>query len=91
MLSLKLLSFSDSDMQTNIEHIYEGIQGLSFQIPEQVFQAFDTLTRFVGYIMPLRLYTPIIVLILGYWLLLITSASMKFTFNIVKRLVSFFV
>lgn len=63
-------------------YIINSAQGIPFAIPEQIFVAIDSLTRVVGYIMPLRLYMPIIVLILGYWLILIMFNVLKATFNI---------
>lgn len=74
----------------NIQNLWNGILALDFAIPEQIFLALNVLTRFVGYIMPLRLYTPIITLILGYWFLMILSSSTRFVFNLVKKLIPFF-
>ena len=85
------ISIEDGDAIDNISSIFEAIKALSFEIPEQVYQAFEVLTKVVGYIMPLRLYTPIITLILGYWLIMIMGAAVKFVFNLVKRLAAFFV
>lgn len=74
----------------NIQNLWNGILALDFAIPEQIFLALNLLTRFVGYVLPLRLYTPILTLILGYWFLMILSASTRFVFNLVKKLIPFF-
>ena len=85
------ISLQDGDTMGNVSSIFDAVGTLTFQIPEQVYQAFEVLTRVVGYIMPLRLYTPIIYLVLGYYLLMIMGASIKFLFNLVKRIAAFFV
>lgn len=82
-------NFFDSAFE-NIQNLSNGILALDFAIPEQIFLALNVLTRFVGYILPLRLYTPIITLILGYWVLMILSYSTRFVFNLVKKIVPFF-
>lgn len=74
----------------NIQNLWNGILALDFAIPEQIFIALNFLTHYVGYFMPLHLYMPIITLILGYWFLMILSASTRFVFNIVKKLIPFF-
>lgn len=87
MTFLKNLS---SDSIPVLDDISNAVQTLQFTIPDQVFQAFDTLTRVVGYIMPLRLYTPIITLILGYWFIMIAAAFAKFLINLLKLLPAIF-
>lgn len=89
--NLPEISIEDGASLGNISSIFDAVQGLSFQIPEQIYIAFDVLTRVVGYVMPLRLYTPIIALVLGYYLIMIIGAALKFTFNILKRIAAFFV
>lgn len=74
----------------NIQNLWNGILALDFAIPEQIFLALNVLTHYVGYFMPLHLYMPIITLILGYWFLMILSASTRFVFNILKKLIPFF-
>ena len=81
MLLKFLSSNSDENLSDLLSDFSNSITTISFSIPEQVYQAFDVLTRVVGYIMPLRLYTPIISLILGYWFILIVGAFIKFVFN----------
>ena len=84
---LKILSSStEGDISDFFDNFTNSISTITFQIPEQVYQAFEVLTKFVGYIMPLRLYTPIITLVLGYWFILVFGASVKFLFNIFKRI-----
>lgn len=73
-----------------IQNLWNGILALDFAIPEQIFLELNLLTRFVSYILPLRLYTPIITLVLGYWFLMILSYSLRFVFNLVKKLIPFF-
>lgn len=73
-----------------IQNLFYGIHALDFAIPEQIFLALNVLTHYVGYFMPLRLYRPIIILILGYWFLMILSSSIRFTFSAVKSLIPFF-
>ena len=90
MLLPKLLTTYDDDIISDINDVVNATSSLTFAIPEQVFQAFDTLTRYVGYIMPLRLYLPIIALVLGYWFLVIFGAATKLTFNLIKRVVAIF-
>lgn len=81
-------NFFDSSIE-NIQNLWSGILSLDFAIPEQIFLVLNILTHYVGYIMPLRLYTPIITLILGYWFLMILSYSIRFVFNLVKKLIPF--
>lgn len=61
----------------NIETVSNSIHGLNFVIPEEIFSVLDTLTNVIGYIMPLRLYTPIITLILSYWAICIVGYVYK--------------
>lgn len=57
------------------EDIKNAIVSLDFTIPTEIFSALDILTHCLGYIMPLRLYSPIITLVLGYWFILILIKS----------------
>lgn len=72
------------------ENIFEAIANLDFVIPTEIFLAFDSLTNFVGYIMPLRLYIPIITLILSYWFILICAKSLSMVINSISGLASLF-
>lgn len=72
------------------ENIFEAVANLDFVIPTEIFLAFDSLTNFVGYIMPLRLYLPIITLILSYWFILICAKSLSMVINSISGLASFF-
>ena len=74
--------FSGGNYEDSYSYIINGAKGIPFAIPEQIFVAIDTLTRVVGYVMPLRLYMPIIILILSYWLVMILFSVLKATFNI---------
>ena len=86
----KVLSSSAESTSLSYDDFLNFITTLTFQIPEQVYQVFDTLTRYVGYIMPLRLYTPIIAVILGYWFILILGAFAKFSMNLILKIVTLF-
>lgn len=72
-----------------IQELWEGILSLDFAIPEQIFLVLNILTHYVGYIMPLRLYTPIITLILGYWFLMILSHSIAFVSGLLRKFIRF--
>lgn len=43
----------------------DSLRSISFDIPDEVFQGLLYLTKFVGYFFPLRLYLPIIMLVLS--------------------------
>ena len=72
------------------ENLFEAIANLDFVIPTEIFLAFDSLTNFVGYVMPLRLYFPIIALILSYWFILICAKSLSMVINSISGLASLF-
>lgn len=71
------------DVISKQQNFIEAIINLDFSIPTEIFYVLHSLTNFVGYIMPLRLYMPIITLILSYWFLMISVTAGK-------GLVSFF-
>lgn len=82
---MNLFSFFSS-----IVDIVEAIIALDFSIPSEIYLAISSLTNFVGYVMPLRLYSPIIYLILGYWLLLIMVKTFDACIGIAGKLFSLF-
>lgn len=64
----------------DISHLWdliEQIKNLDFSIPSDIFNALYALTNFAGYILPLRLYSPILLLILSYWALMIAVNAGK--------------
>jgi len=71
-----------------IEDIINSIQSLDFTIPAEIFSVLDILTHCVGYIMPLRLHTPIITLVLGYWFILILIKSYQATSSFLSNVFS---
>lgn len=71
------------------QSLFDAISNLDFSIPIEVFLAFDSLTNFVGYIMPLRLYLPIILLILSYWFILIVSNAFRMGLSFIGTVASF--
>lgn len=70
----------------NMRSFADSLHGLNFTIPEEIFAVLDSLTNVVGYIMPLRLYTPIITLILSYWLICIVGYVYKGSIRIFSGL-----
>lgn len=76
------------DFRDNMQSIAESIHGLNFAIPEEIFIVLDTLTNVVGYFMPLRLYTPIITLILSYWAICIVGYVYKGSVSLIGGLTS---
>ncbi len=48
-----------------LSDIIDKLHIIRLEIPEQVFQGILYLTKFVGYFFPLKLYLPIITLVLG--------------------------
>lgn len=46
------------------EQLFDSQFYVTFDIPDAVFQGLSYLTKFVGYFFPLKLYLPIIILIL---------------------------
>lgn len=70
-------------VSSSLDDLVQSITNLDFAIPPEIFSAVSSLTNFVGYIMPLYLYMPIITLILSYWFLMIAV-------NAGKSLISFF-
>ena len=83
-----------SDVWQNIKDFLYNISNeqaaLNFAIPDPIYQGLDILTNVVGYIMPLKLYMPIITLVLGYWLLMITAYFVRWSFNAVTSIASAF-
>lgn len=77
------------DYHENMQTIGESISGLNFAIPEEIFIVLDTLTNVVGYFMPLRLYTPIITLILSYWAISIVGYVYRGSLRLFNGLSSF--
>ena len=71
-------------------HLVNSIGNLDFDIPAEIFFALSSLTNFVGYIMPLRLYFPIIILILSYWFLMIAVNAGKAMLSFTTSIVTFF-
>ncbi len=80
---------SDKDSNTFL-NLIESVKNLDFAIPYEIFIALSSLTNFVGYIMPLRLYLPIITLILSYWFLMISINAGKGLLSFIGMLGSFF-
>ena len=80
-----------SEKETNtFFNLIESIKNLDIAIPHEIFTALSSLTNFVGYIMPLRLYLPIITLILSYWFLMIAINAGKGLLSFIGMLGSFF-
>lgn len=80
---------NDFNLQGQQQDIFNAIINLDFSIPTEIFLAFYSLTNFVGYFMPLRLYLPIITLILSYWFILIVSNAFRMGLNFISNVVSF--
>lgn len=80
---------SDADF-SYFNSLIESIQNLDLSIPSEIFLALSSLTNFVGYIMPLRLYIPIITLILSYWFLMIAINAGKGLLSFIGTLGTFF-
>ncbi len=74
-----------NDVWRNIKDFWHNVSNeqsaLFFEIPDPIYQGLDILTNVVGYIMPLKLYLPIITFVLGYWLLMITAYFVRFCYN----------
>lgn len=81
---------SETDSNTFL-NLIDSVKNLDFAIPYEIFTALSSLTNFVGYIMPLRLYIPIITLILSYWFLMIAINAGKGLLSFIGMLGSFFV
>lgn len=80
-----------SEKETNtFFNLIESIKNLDIAIPHEIFTALSSLTNFVGYIMPLRLYLPILTLILSYWFLMIAINAGKGLLSFIGMLGSFF-
>lgn len=75
--------------RTNFDNIITSIQSLYFVIPDEIYLALDTLTHYVGYFIPLRLYMPIITLTLGYWFIMITVRALNGCLSFVTRFLPF--
>lgn len=75
--------------RTNFDNIITSIQSLYFVIPDEIYLALDSLTHFLGYIMPLRLYMPIITLVLGYWFIMISVRALNGALSFVKGFLPF--
>lgn len=80
---------SETDSNTFL-NLIDSVKNLDFAIPYEIFTALSSLTNFVGYIMPLRLYIPIITLILSYWFLMIAINAGKGLLSFIGMLGSFF-
>lgn len=65
------------DVISKQQSFFDAIINLDFSIPTEIFYILHSLTNFVGYIMPLYLYMPIITLILSYWFLMISVTAGK--------------
>lgn len=78
------------DFFSKQQNFFDSIINLDFAIPAEIFAALSSLTNFVGYIMPLKLYMPIITLILSYWFLMISVTAGKAAFSFVGTMSSFF-
>lgn len=89
-MNIRNLSFLTEDFFSSIDRVTNGIASLTFEIPDQIFLVLQSLTKVVGYVMPLRLYTPIINLVLAYWLLMITIRFMNGASNLIGNIASFF-
>lgn len=77
------------DFFTSQQNFFDAILNLDFSIPPEIFYVLHSLTNFVGYIMPLYLYMPIITLILSYWFLMISVTAGKACINMFGSLSSF--
>lgn len=86
---MKFIAISD-DYLENTQNIFTAVSSLDFSIPVEIFSALDLLTHCVGYIMPLRLYKPIITLILGYWFILICASGYRIMSGFLNNLFSVF-
>ena len=75
--------------RTNFDNIITSIQSLYFAIPEEIYIVLDTLTHYVGYILPLRLYMPIITLVLGYWFIMISVRALSGCLSFIKTFLPF--
>ncbi len=75
--------------RTNFDNIITSIQSLYFAIPDEIYLALDSLTRFAGYILPLRLYMPIITFFLGYWFIMISVRALNGALSFVKSFLPF--
>lgn len=71
------------------QNIINSVSSLGFTIPTEIFSSLDILTHCVGYVMPLRLYSPIITLILSYWLTLIVASAFRGMTSFVGNMFSF--
>lgn len=80
---------NEYDYLGKYEDIHADISSLDFSIPPEIFIAFDSLTEFAGYFMPLRLYLPIITLILAYWFIMITTNIFKMSVSFIGSFSSF--
>lgn len=69
---------SDTPIINDHDGLINAILNLTFLIPPEIFYGLDLLTKYVGYIMPLRLYIPIISLTLAYILYMIISKTFRF-------------
>lgn len=86
---MKSMNFSLEDWFSQLHSIADDVNALNFAIPEQIFVVMNSLTNVVGYIMPLRLYIPIITLVLGYWFVCIFAAAYRMSFSLLGGLSSF--
>lgn len=74
---MKLISSIPDEFLQNSQNIFQAASALDFTIPVEIFTSLDLLTNDIGYFLPLRLYSPIITLILGYWFILISAAGYR--------------
>ena len=78
------------DFFTQQQNFFNAIINLDFAIPAEIFYVLHSLTNFVGYIMPLYLYMPIITLILSYWFLMISVTAGKAAFSFIGTMSNVF-
>lgn len=72
------------DIFNNFSDLLDQVKNLYFSIPSDLFNAIYGLTNFVGYILPLRLYTPIFVLIFNHWFLMIAINAGRSIFSFIS-------
>lgn len=89
-VKMKLLDVSGQiPIDVNTSNWWSGIFSLDFSIPSEIYCVLDTITNFVGYIMPLYLYAPIITLIIAYWGFLIFKSFIAFCAILLGKITSY--
>ncbi len=78
-------------MDTNfITELVDSLRNITFSIPPEVFSGLSYLTRFVGYFFPLKLYLPIITLVLGMIFIQCSIKIITYLVDMGLELASFF-